>query len=120
MKKQISIAVGLLAASLVATAQKADTAWLMVHYKFTHGRDTTNRAHPYTENTVLFVGKSAGVYRSYDGLVADQQFKKAYAEAIANSPDGHVDINRRGAGSHVQYYQYPGEGKLRTKDGLMM
>jgi GLPGLI family protein len=92
----------------------------MVHYKFTHVRDTTTRAHPYTENMVLFVGKSASAYRSYDGLVADQQFKKAYAEAVANSPDGHLNINRRGAGSGTQYYQYPNEQKMFTKDNLMM
>ncbi|MBS1606766.1 MAG: GLPGLI family protein [Bacteroidetes bacterium] len=120
MKKQLLFAASLLAACISAGAQKADTAWLMVHYKFTHVRDTVNREHPYTENTVLFVGKRASAYRSYDGLMADQQFKKAWAEAAANSPDGHININRRGAGSRVQYYAYPGEKKLFTKDVLMV
>ena len=120
MKKQFLLAVGLLAAIICAEAQKPDTAWLMVHYKFTYVRDTTNRAHPYTENMVLLLGKSASAYRSYDGLVADQQFKKAYAEAVASSPDGRVMINRRGAGSGTQYFQYPNEQKLFTKDNLMM
>ncbi|HMH24815.1 MAG TPA: GLPGLI family protein [Puia sp.] len=120
MKKQLPLAVCLLAAFISAEGQKPDTAWLMVHYKFAHVRDTANRAHPYTENTVLFVGKSASAYRSYDGLVADQQFKKAYAEAVASSPDGHLNINRRGAGSRTQYYQYPNEQKMFTKDNLMM
>jgi GLPGLI family protein len=110
----------LLAGCTGAEAQKPDTAWLMIHYKFTYVRDTTNRAHPYTENTVLFIGKSASAYRSYDGLVADRQFKKAWAEAVANSPDGHVNINRRGAGSATRYYQYPAERKMLTKDNLMM
>jgi GLPGLI family protein len=120
MKKQFLLAVGLLAAIIGTEAQKPDTAWLMVHYKFTYVRDTTNRAHPYTENMVLLLGKSASAYRSYDGLVADQQFKKAYAEAVASSPDGRVMINRRGAGSGTQYFQYPNEQKLFTKDNLMM
>ena len=120
MKKRLLLAVSLLAAFIGANAQKPDTAWLMVHYKFTHVRDTTNRDHPYTENMVLFIGKSASVYRSYDGLVADQQFKKAYAEAVASSPDGHLNINRRGAGSRTQYYQYPAEQKLLTKDFVMV
>jgi len=64
---------------------------------------------------VLFVGRIASNYRSYDGLVADRQFKKAYAEAVASSPDGHPRINRKGVGSFTQYYQYPGERKLFTK-----
>lgn len=120
MKKRLLMAVGLLAAIMGAEAQKPDTAWLMVHYKFTHVMDTTNRAYDWKENTVLFVGKSASAYRSYDGLVADQQFKKAYAEAVASSPDGHPrGINRSGRGSRSQYFQYPGEQKLFTKDYLM-
>lgn len=120
MKKQLLLAVSLLAAFIGAEAQKPDTAWLMVHYKFTHVDDTTNRAHTYTENMVLFVGKSASAYKSYDGLVADQQFKKAYAEAVASSPDGHPRINRSGVGSRTQHFQYPGEQKLFTKDYVMV
>lgn len=120
MKKQLLLAVSLLVAFICVEAQKPDTAWLMVHYKFNYVRDTTNRAHPYTENMALLVGKSASAYKSYDGLVADQQFKKAYAEAAASSPDGHPMINRRGAGSPTQYYQYPGEQKLFTKENLII
>jgi len=118
MKKQLLLAVTLLGACITAEAQKPDTARVLVHYKFTHVRDTTDRAHPYTENMVLYVGKSAGAYRSYDGIVAKAQFKKAYAEAAAASPDGNVRINRRGVGTPVEYYQYPNEQKLYTKDQL--
>jgi GLPGLI family protein len=120
MKKQLLLAVVLLAAFISAEAQKPDTAWLMVHYKFTHVRDTTNRDHPLTESMVLLIGKSASVYRSYDGLVAYQQFKKAYAEAVAASPDGNPRINRMGRGSPIQYYQYPAAQKLLTKDVVMV
>jgi GLPGLI family protein len=118
MKKQLLIAATLIFATLCVKAQKNDTAQVLVHYKFTHVRDTTDRAHPYTENMVLYAGKSAGAYRSYDGIVANAQFKKAYAEAAAASPDGNVRINRRGVGTPVEYYQYPDEQKLYTKDQL--
>jgi GLPGLI family protein len=118
MKKQLLIATALLGAFINAEAQKTDTARVLVHYKFTHVRDTTNRAHPYTENMVLYVGKSAGAYRSYDGIVYKAQFKKAFAEAAAASPDGNARINRRGVGTPVEYYQYPNEQKLYTKDQL--
>jgi GLPGLI family protein len=100
-------------------AQKPDSAYLMIHYKFSFIRDTTNRTHPYTENMVLFLGRNASSYRSYDAIVADQQFKKAYADAVASSPDGHAMINRHGGGSGTQYYQYPGAHTLLIKDGLM-
>jgi GLPGLI family protein len=120
MRKQLLLAVALLAMCITAEAQKTDTARMLVHYKFTWIRDTTNKANPYTENMVLYVGQSAGAYRSYDGVVYKAQFKKAFAEAAAASPDGHPMINRRGVGTEVEYYQFPNEKKLFTKDQLMM
>jgi len=113
MKRSIISGAGFILLALAAQAQKADTAQVLVHYKFSHVRDTTDRAHPYTENMVLFVGKSVSAYRSYDGVVADEQFKKAYAAA-----GGSFD-NRHMAGSRTQYYQYPNEQKLLTKDDLL-
>jgi len=120
MMKQLLLAVALFATCVTARAQKTDTAKMLVHYKFTWVKDTANRDHPYTENMVLYVGKSSGAYRSYDGVVYKAQFKKAFAEAAAASPDGRPNINRRGVGSSVEYYQYPNERKLLTKDELMM
>ena len=119
MKMPLLLAVILLIAFINADAQKPDTARVLIHYKFTWVRDTANRAHPYTENMVLYVGKSAGAYRSYDGVVYKAQFKKAFAEAAAASPDGRPMINRRGVGTNIEYYQYPNEQKLLTKDNLM-
>jgi GLPGLI family protein len=69
---------------------------------------------------VLYVGKSGGAYRSYDGIVYKAQFKKAFAEAAAASPDGQPMINRRGVGTNVEYYQFPNAKKLFTKDQLLM
>ncbi|HZX58985.1 MAG TPA: GLPGLI family protein [Mucilaginibacter sp.] len=119
MKKQLLLTATLLFAVFAARAQKMDTARILVHYKFTWVRDTTHRDHPYAENMVLYIGKSAGAYRSYDGIVYKAQFKKAFAEAAAASPDGHPMINRRGVGTNVEYYQFPNEQKLFTKDQLM-
>jgi len=115
MKRFILPCAAAILLALSAAAQHADTARLLVHYQFTHVMDTTNRSHPYTENMVLFVGKSASAYKSYDGLVADGQFKKAYAAA---GPDGQSGINRHTEGSRTQYYQYPGQQQLLTKETL--
>jgi GLPGLI family protein len=120
MKRFITACALLASAFPFAFAQKPDTARMLIHYKFTWVRDTANRAAPYTENMVLYAGKSASAYRSYDGIVYKAQFKKAFAEAAAASPDGRPMINRRGVGSNVEYYQYPNERKLLTKDELLM
>ena len=119
MKKQLLFAIIFLEAFIIAKAQKPDTARMLVHYKFTWVRDTTNRDHPYIENMVLYVGQRAGAYRSYDAIVYNAQFKKAWAEAAAASPDGNVRINRRGVGTSIEYYQYPNDKKLARKEQLL-
>jgi GLPGLI family protein len=119
MKSYLLIGALLAGAFQAAIAQKPDTAKLLVHYKFTHVTDTTDRAHPYTENMVLVVGKTASVYKSYDGMVSDAQFRKAYAAAQASGPDSHVELNRSGAGMRPKYYQYPNAQKLLTEDYVL-
>jgi GLPGLI family protein len=92
----------------------------MVHYKFSHLRDTNNRANPYTENMALLLGKNSSVYKSYDKQLQDALFKKQVKEAQANSPDGNVNISRQNTGSPIQYYQFPGEKKLFRKESLVI
>lgn len=121
MKKQLLLGIVLPAMFFTANAQKPDTARVMVHYKFSYVRDTTNPTHPYRENMVLFIGKNSSAYWTYDGIIGDQQFRKAWAEAAANSPDGNIRVNRGpGAVHSTQYYQYPNEQKLFTKESLMI
>jgi len=120
MKKQLLIAATLLFAVFAAKAQQPDTAAYMVHYKFSHLRDTNNRAHPYTENMALFLGKNSSVYKSYDKQLQDALFKKQVQAAMANSPDGHIQIHRDNMGSPVQYFQFPAEQKLDRKESLFI
>ena len=120
MKKQLLIAATLTFAVFAARAQKPDTAGYMVHYKFSHVRDTTNRANPYTENMALLLGKNSSVYKSYDKQLQDELFKKQVKEQLANSPDGNVRINRQNTGSPIQYYQFPAEKKLDRKESLVI
>jgi GLPGLI family protein len=120
MKRLIFSGAAFLLLALTTKAQKPDTARVLVHYKFTHVTDTTDRAHPYTENMVLLVGKTASVYKSYDGMVSDAQFRKAYVEATASGPDGRVMVDRSGASLRTQYFQYPNDQKLLTKDYILV
>jgi GLPGLI family protein len=120
MKKQLLIVATLMFAVFAARAQKPDTAGYMVHYKFSHLRDTNNRANPYTENMALFLGKNSSVYKSYDKQLQDALFKKQVKEQMANSPDGHFNINRQNRGSSIQYYQFPAQKKLVRKESLLI
>jgi GLPGLI family protein len=120
MKRLIFSGAALLLLALTAQAQKPDTALVLVHYKFTHVTDPADREHPYTENMALLVGKTASVYKSYDGMIADEQFRNAYLKAATNSPDGRVSVDRSGASMRPQYFQYPNAQKLLTKDYVML
>ncbi len=120
MKKQLLIAATLILAVFAARAQQPDTAAYMVHYKFSHLRDTNNRANPYAENMALFLGKNSSVYKSYDKQLEDALFKKQVQAAMANSPDGRIQIHRNNTGSSVQYFQFPGEQKLVRKESLFI
>ncbi|HEY9003581.1 MAG TPA: GLPGLI family protein [Mucilaginibacter sp.] len=120
MKKQLIISTMLMTIAATAFAQKTDTAQVMIHYKFTHVRDTTNRDHPYTENMGLYIGKNSSAYRSYDNVLEQAEFKKEMQVALANSPDGHVNIHRNRRGSGAEYYEFPNEKKLVRKEPLVM
>jgi GLPGLI family protein len=114
----IFLTAGLTLSAVDATAQRPDTAQVLVHYKFSHLRDTTDREHPYTENMVLVIGKHAGVYRSYDRQLSVAMDKKKMQEAVANSAGGNVRFNRQITGSGSEYYQYPNDKKLLRKESL--
>lgn len=52
-------------------AQQQDTAIAVITYAFSHIRDTTNLANPYTENMNLFLGKRSSLYKTADKEVLD-------------------------------------------------
>src|SRR6185312_8240650 len=120
MKKLIVICVLLAATVQAAFAQKPDTGQVIIRYKFSHLRDTTDKQHPYTENMALLIGKSSSVYKSYDNMQEAAEFKKQIQAQVANSPDGNVRINRNRRGSGSEYYQFPNEKKFARKEGLVM
>jgi GLPGLI family protein len=120
MKKQLYLITSLLLAAISVSAQKPDTAQVLVHYKFTHVRDTTNRDHPFTENMALYVGKNSSAYRSYDNVLEQVEFKKQVQAAMASSPDGNISVHRNRRGSGGEYYEFPNEKKLARKEPLVM
>ena len=108
----------LMLSAVDVAAQRPDTAQVLVHYKFSHVRDTNNRSIPFTENMVLVIGKRAGVYRSYDHQLSVARDKKKMQEAVANSAGGPVRFDRRITGSGTEYYQFPNDKKMLRKEYL--
>src|SRR6201996_3823095 len=120
MKRKLIIMTALVLPVLAASAQKPDTAQVLVPYKFTYVRDTNNRASASTENMVLFVGKNASSYKSYDRQLQNELFRRQMQEAITNSPDGNVRLDRHITGSGTEYYQFIGNKKLVRREATMM
>ncbi len=117
MKKYLTIYALLTATLQAAVAQKTDTAQILVHYKFSHVRDTNNRAHPYTENMVLFVGKIASSYKSYDSQLQNELYRKQLQEQISAGGNFRLDHNITGSGT--EYYQFINNKKLIRKEMLV-
>jgi GLPGLI family protein len=117
MKKHLLLCGVLLTASMIARAQKPDTAQILVHYKFTHVLDTNNRAHPYTENMVLFVGKASSSYKSYDAELQNELYRKQLQEQV--SAGGNFRLDRNITGSGTEYYQFTNSRKLVRKEVIM-
>jgi GLPGLI family protein len=123
MKKTILFlaAFGLLITN--ANAQKADSVKAIVHYKFSHIRDTTNRDKPYTENMILFLGAQSSAYKSYDRKLQDAMMKKQVAQQIADQKGSggpiRINVTSRVATTRTEFYQFPLDKKLVRKERLI-
>ncbi|TDW99049.1 GLPGLI family protein [Dinghuibacter silviterrae] len=118
MKWSILLSAGIILSAPGARAQQPDTALLFLHYKFSHVRDTSDRANPYKEDMVLAIGKNASVYRSYDRQRWIAQTKKEYRTAAAAAAGGPIMFNIHVAGTGSEYFQFPNTGQLVRKEEL--
>ncbi len=123
MKKTFIILSALLLASVVVSAQKPDTAKVIVHYKFSHLRDTNNRDKPYTENMLLFLGKTASAYKSYDHKMQEAMMRKQVADQVAAQKGSggpiNIKVTSKGETSSTEYYQFPVEKRFVRKEKLI-
>lgn len=88
--------------SRMATAQqRPDTAIAVMTYAFSHVRDSTNAAHPYTENMNMFLGKRSSLYKTADREIADSLAMASY------NASGGKSITVTKLYNHQQYYMYP-------------
>lgn len=95
--------------ALGTAAQQPDTTRVVVHYKFIHLRDTTNRDSPNRDNMVLLVGKTASAYRRYSKQT-QQDLAKQTKQASSIVP---------GRPSGLVYYQFFRGKKLARKEPIL-
>ena len=120
MKQHLLLSACLLVLFFSARAQKPDTASIIVHYKFSYLTDTTNVNGMYQENMVLLVGKRSTAYKSYDARLADlDAIKQIQEQMAANGGHGNFRVDRKYAGTSTEYYLFPVENKLITKEKLI-
>ena len=120
MKRHLLLSTCLLQLVFSASAQKPDTAGIIVHYNFSYLPDTTNPKGIYQENMMLLVGKRSTAYKSYDARLADlDAIKQIQDQMTANGSHGNFRVDRKYAGTSTEYYLFPGENKLVRKEKLI-
>lgn len=122
MKKLITLFLGVCAVVTIAKAQKPDSTKAVAHYKFSHLRDTTKPDDIYTENMVLFLGRSASVYKSFDRRTQDAMMKKQVAEQVAANANtgGPIRISIKGGRAvSTEYFTFAAQKKFIRKEKLI-
>lgn len=61
-------------------AQQPEEPKVFVNYMFRHMKDTSNRANPYWEKMVLYIGKEHTVYKSFNSIASRQEIRKLKSE----------------------------------------
>ena len=100
--------------------QSPERAQAIIHYNFSHLRDTIKREDIYNEKMILFLGSHSSAYKSYDKQMADALMRKQIQEQMAANPGGNIRIMRgKGSGSNTEYYQFADNGKLVRRERLI-
>lgn len=107
-------------------AQKADPVLARVRYTYTNQKDTLKNGKPRNENMLLFLGKNASLYTSYDKLrheiSEDQKFRaKAMSKASGGQPVAIIIDNSSSEWMSTSSYLYfAKENKLFTKEVIAL
>jgi len=122
MKKILLISTIAVFAVITAKAQKPELASAIVHYKFSHLRDTTMKDKPYTENMILFLGQTSSAYKSYDRKMQDALMRKQVADQLAEQKgQGNIQIkvSNSNPATTTEYYSFPLQNRFARKERLI-
>lgn len=116
MKKYIYIAFCLLMIG-EANAQDSQPATLQVFYNFKHQKDAAVKDNSYRERMVLWLGKTASVYHSYEKVELDSIFPPN-ARVRDDGKGGYIVGNKTRVVSDSRVYKYPNEKKMVLVENL--
>lgn len=108
-----------------AFAQKPDQVLARVRYTYTKLNDTLNNRKTQPENMLLFIGKNASLYTSYDKLNYEITSEASFRAKIANRANSGgptaFTIEKAPAWiSETAYHYYIKENKLFTKEVIAL
>lgn len=124
--KQLSIAFLLTWISTNGFAQKADQVLARVSYTYTQKADTLKSGKVINHNMLLFVGKDASLYTSYDKIrhevAEDQKFRAMIANrAGSNKPVAFVtDANATNWMYRTSYFYFAQENRFFGKEFISL
>jgi GLPGLI family protein len=105
----------------VTYAQTAEPAQAQATYHFIHVRDTTDRAHPYTEDLLLLLGRNSSACTSIDARLQQEKMVKEIQNQANNAIDpNHLNLTisaKRPVSD--EYYQFFTTQKLLTNKHLI-
>lgn len=86
MKTRIKFCLACLLFTKLTYGQTAEPAQAQATYHFIHIRDTTDRAHPYTENLLLLLGRNTSACTSIDARLQQENFVKQVLDQAKTAP----------------------------------
>ncbi|MGI4727325.1 MAG: GLPGLI family protein [Janthinobacterium lividum] len=93
MKANLNFSLVCLLFTKLTYAQTAEPAQAQATYHFIHVRDTTDRAHPYTENLLLLLGRNASACTSIDARLQQEKMEKEMLDQAKTAPDpNHINF----------------------------
>lgn len=102
-------------------AQTAEPAQAQATYHFIYIRDTTDRAHPYTEDLLLLLGRNSSACTSIDAHLQNENFVKEIQNQVKSAVDpNHLSLNisaKRPVSD--EYFQFFATHKFFTKKNLL-
>ncbi len=121
MKKILNLCLFGVLVTKLTYGQTAEPAQAQATYHFIHIRDTTNRAHPYTETLLLLLGRNSSACTSIDARLQQENFVKEVQNQVKNAADpNHISLNIPGQRPvSDEYFQFLTIHQLFTKQKLI-
>ena len=123
MIKNLTTTFSLLFITLSSLAQNQDDVLARVSYTYINQNDTLKNGQPFSENMMLFAGKNASLYASYDKIrYAVNIDQKVRAMMTLKNSSGSITIDSKPLDQAIQgsHYVFANEQKYFYKETVQM